>query len=285
MGIFSRLAQLIRSNLNDLISRSEDPEKMLNQVVLDMNNQLVEAKKQVAASIADEKRLAKQFEQEMANATEWERRAMMALRAGNEELAKEALARKREHDELAVTFKEQWSKQKAAVEQLKKALRLLNDKIEEAKRKKNVLIARKKRAEAQKAIQETMHGLRDQSAFETFERMGQKIDQLEAEAEAQADLAEEYTGDVLASQFAQLERAHSADEDLMALKRKMGLAPPEEAKVPVTAVQARVEAPRVVSPQAGAPGAAAKTEQEELAAALEEMEAEQQAEEKRKAGR
>ena len=75
MGIFSRLAQLIKSNLNDLISKSEDPEKMLNQVVLDMNAQLVEAKKQVASSIADEKRLLKQFEQETANAEEWERRA------------------------------------------------------------------------------------------------------------------------------------------------------------------------------------------------------------------
>src|SRR6202035_4996665 len=243
MGIFSRLAQLIRSNLNDLISRSEDPEKMLNQVVLDMNNQLVEAKKQVAASIADEKRLAKQSEQEAASAAEWERRAMMALRAGNEELAKEALARKREHDELAATFKEQWTKQKSAVDQLKKALRMLNDKIEEAKRKKNVLIARKKRAEAQKAIQETMSGLRDQSAFETFDRMSQKVDQIEAEAEAQGELAEEYSGDVLASQFSQLERKHGADEDLTALKRKMGMLPAEEPKAPEAAVQARVEAP------------------------------------------
>jgi phage shock protein A len=277
MGIFSRLAQLIKSNLNDLISKSEDPEKMLNQVVLDMNNQLVEAKKQVAASIADEKRLAKQSEQEMANAAEWERRAMMALRAGNEELAKEALARKREHDELAATFKEQWTKQKNAVDQLKKALRMLNDKIEEAKRKKNVLIARKKRAEAQKAIQETMSGLRDQSAFETFDRMSQKVDQIEAEAEAQADLAEEYSGDVLASQFQSLERNASAEDDLTALKRKMGMLPPEEAKAPAAPVQARVEA------AAGAGGA--KTEQDELAAALEEMEAEQQEQEKRKAGR
>ncbi|MGD0527294.1 MAG: PspA/IM30 family protein [Polyangiaceae bacterium] len=275
MGIFSRLAQLIKSNLNDLISNSEDPEKMLNQVVLDMNNQLVEAKKQVAASIADEKRLAKQTEQEAANAAEWERRAMMALRAGNEELAKEALARKREHDELATTFKDQWTKQKNAVDQLKKALRMLNDKIEEAKRKKNVLIARKKRAEAQKAIQETMSGLRDQSAFETFDRMSQKVDQIEAEAEAQADLAEEYSGDVLASQFQNLERNASADEDLTALKRKMGILPPEEAKAPAAAVQARVEAPAEGS----------KAEQDELAAALEEMEVEQQQQEKRKAGR
>src|SRR5450432_3859588 len=126
MGIFSRLAQLIKSNLNDLISRSEDPEKMLNQIVLDMNNQLVEAKKMVASSIADEKRLAKQYEQESANAAEWERRAMMALRAGNEELAKEALARKKEHDLLSETFKGQWQKQKDAVEKLKTALRMLN---------------------------------------------------------------------------------------------------------------------------------------------------------------
>jgi phage shock protein A len=278
MGIFARIAQLIKSNLNDLISRSEDPEKMLVQVVLDMSNQLVEAKKQVAASIADEKRLGKQGEVETANAAEWERRAMMALRAGNEQLAKEALNRKREHDELAKTYLDQWQKQKNAVENLKKALRALNDKIEEAKRKKNVLIARKKRAEAQKAIQETMHGLKDQSAFETFERMGAKIDQIEAEAEAQEELSEEYSGDVLASQFSNLERSHSADEDLLALKRKMGMLPAEEVKVPAEVVQARVEAPTPAP-------AAATSDNDELAAALEELEAEQQQEEKRKAGR
>ncbi len=274
MGIFSRLAQLIKSNLNDLISKSEDPEKMLNQVVIEMNNQLVEAKKQVASSIADEKRLAKQAEQEQANAAEWERRAMMALRAGNEELAKEALNRKKEHDALAVTFKEQWEKQKAAVEQLKRALRMLNDKIEEAKRKKNVLIARKKRAEAQKAIQETMSGLRDHSAFETFERMEGKIDQMEAEAEAAGEIQEEFTGDVLASRFKNLEKTAGAEEDLVALKRKMGMLPPEEAKPEEAQAPTRVEET--------VPGTT-KQEQDELAAALEEMEVEQQAQEKKAA--
>ena len=279
MGIFSRLAQLIKSNINDLISKSEDPEKMLNQVVLDMNNQLVEAKKQVASSIADEKRLFKQAEQEQANAAEWERRAMMALRAGNEELAKEALSRKKEHDQLAETYKDQWTKQKNAVDQLKKALRMLNDKIEEAKRKKNVLVARKKRAEAQKAIQETMHGLKDQSAFETFDRMAGKIDQLEAEAEAAGELQEEYTGDVLASKFQSLERGAGADEELAALKRKMGMLPPEEAPA------VRAETPKRVEAPAAPPPAASRNEQDELAAALEEMEAEQNQEQQRKAGR
>jgi len=274
MGIFSRLAQLIKSNLNDLISRSEDPEKMLNQIVLEMNNQLVEAKKQVAASIADEKRLAKQLEQETANAQEWERRAMMALRAGNEPLAKEALARKRERDELAATLKDQWTKQKTAVEQLKTALRLLSDKIEEASRKKNVLIARKKRAEAQKAIQETMTGLRDPSAFETFDRMAQKIDQIEAEADAQTELAKEMSGDTLAAQFDKLEQNQGGEDDLVALKRKMGMLPAEEAPA-APPLQARVEAPR----------SAAAGDQEELAAALAELESEGSAEQKRKAQR
>src|SRR4051812_11656192 len=262
MGIFSRLAQLIKSNLNDLISKSEDPEKMLNQVVLDMNNQLVEAKKQVASSIADEKRLAKQYEQEMAHAAEWERRAMMALRAGNEELAKEALSRKKEHDQLSETFKDQWTKQKNAVDQLKKALRMLNDKIEEAKRKKNVLIARKKRAEAQKAIQETMSGLQNASAFETFERMSTKIDQIEAEAEASTELADEYSGDTLQHKFAQMEVNAGADDALAELKRKMGVLPPEAPK--------EVAAPGRVAeaPPTAAPARISQTEQDDLAAAI-----------------
>lgn len=275
MGIFARLATLIKSNLNDLISRSEDPEKMLIQVVLDMENQLVEAKKQVAVSIADEKRLAKQAEQESANAAEWERRAMLAIKSGDDNLAKEALARKKEHEALANTLKDQWSKQKHAVDQLKMALRLLNTKIEEAKRKKNVLIARKKRAEAQKAIQETMSGLNNASAFETFDRMSEKIDQIEAEAEAQSELQEQYTGDSLAHKFNQLEQTAGAEDDLLALKRKMGLAP--EAAPKPEPKQVRVEggaAPKVEAPVPEI----SQAEQDELAAALAELEAEEQRE-------
>ncbi|MDI1436691.1 MULTISPECIES: PspA/IM30 family protein [Polyangium] len=272
MGIFARLATLIKSNLNDLISRSEDPEKMLNQVVIDMSNQLIEAKKQVAVSIADEKRLAKQAEQEAANAAEWERRAMLAIKAGDDNLAKEALARKKEHDQLAASYKDQWQKQKQAVEQLKTALRLLNNKIEEAKRKKNVLIARKKRAEAQKAIQETLSGLNNASAFETFDRMSAKIDQIEAEAEAAGEIQEQYTGDTLAHRFGQLEATQGAEDDLMALKRKMGVAPPEPPKE-VAPAQVRVAGP--------APAPPTQAEQDELAAALAELEAEEQREQAR----
>jgi phage shock protein A len=268
MGIFARLAALLKSNLNDLISSSEDPEKMLNQIVLDMSNQLLEAKRQVAASIADEKRLAKQVEQETANATEWERRAMLAVRSGDDALAKEALARKKEHQTLAEQFQEQWSKQKQAVDQLKLALRALNNKIEEAKRKKNLLIARKKRAEAQKAIQETMTGLKNASAFETFDRMAGRIEQMEAEAEAHAELNEEASGDTLAHKFRELEVTKGADEDLTSLKRKMGLLPPEPE--PQKASPVRVEQTATDSLPLNA------AEQDELARALADLDAEEQ---------
>jgi phage shock protein A len=281
MGIFARLATLIKSNLNDLISRSEDPEKMLNQVVIDMANQLIEAKKQVAVSIADEKRLAKQAEQEAANVAEWERRAMLAIKAGDDGLAKEALNRKKEHEALATTLKDQWTKQKNAVEQLKTALRMLNSKIEEAKRKKNVLIARKKRAEAQRAIQETMSGMNNVSAFETFDRMSQKIDQIEAEAEASTEIAEQYTGDSLAERFGKLEQTSGTDDDLVALKRKMGVLPPEPQRpvAPPSRIEAQPAPPTTAEPPQQ--HVVTQAEQDELAAALAELEAQEQHEQAR----
>ena len=280
MGIFARLAALIKSNINDLISSAEDPEKMLNQIVIDMANQLIEAKKQVAVAIADEKRLAKQAEGEAAKAAEWERRAMMAVRAGDDNLAKEALARKKEHDELARVFKDQWSKQKQQVDQLKLALRVLNGKIEEAKRKKQVLIARKRRAEAQKKIQETMAGLNEASAFETFDRMASKIDQIEAEADAASELAEEYSGDTLAHKFGKLEATMDAEDDLAALKAKMGMAPAPEPKA-ADAGPMRVDAPEPEAATAETTDQLTESETDELAAALAELEAQEQAEQAR----
>ncbi|HEY8145403.1 MAG TPA: PspA/IM30 family protein [Kofleriaceae bacterium] len=225
MGIFSRLGTLIKSNINDLISRAEDPEKMLNQVLLEMQQQLVEAKKAVAVAIADEKRLQKQYNSELDKAKEWERKAMLAVRAGDDALARQALVRKQEHENISAQFQQQWIAQKAAVDKLKDALRLLANKIEEAKRKKNILIARKKRAEAQRQIANTMQGLGDTSAFDTFDRMAEKITMLEAEAEAGAELAGELSGDTLESKFLALESGgHGTEDDALAeLKAKMGL--------------------------------------------------------------
>ena len=261
MGIFSRLGTLIKSNLNELISRAEDPQKMLNQIVLDMQNQLVEAKKQVAVSIADEKRLKKQLDEQSDLSKEWERKAMLAVRAGDDVLAKEALRRKQEHDNQVVEFSKQWDLQKQAVDKLKDQLRTLNDKIEEAKRKKNILIARQKRAEAQKAIQDTMRGLSDTNAFDSFDRMAQRVDQIEAEAEASTELGGELTGDTLDQKFKSLESGGAgADSALAELKAKMGLGPVESrGALPSQSQRVAVEEEESVEVGVGGGQGAAKT--------------------------
>jgi phage shock protein A len=136
----------------------------------------------------------------------------------------------------AAEFTKQAQLQKDAVEKLKEQLRTLNDKIEEAKRKKNILIARQKRAEAQKAIQDTMQGLSDTGAFDTFERMANRVDQIEAEADASVELGNELTGDTLQQKFKALESGSvGTDTALAELKAKMGLAPAPEAKAALPA--------------------------------------------------
>ena len=228
MGIFGRLGTLIKANINDMISKAEDPEKILNQLILDMKDHLVTAKKQVAVAIADEKRLKKQLENELHKSRTWEKKAMMAVRAGKDALAKEALSRKTEHDNLAAEYQKQWELQKAATDKLRSSLRQLKQKIDEAGRKKNLLIARKRRAEAQKQIQETLGTISDNGAFSAFDRMAEKIEREEAEVEAQAELDADFSGDDLENDFAELEASSGQDDALAALKAKMGLATASE---------------------------------------------------------
>jgi len=237
MGIWARISTLVKSNINSMISKAEDPEKILNQLIIDMREQFLEARKQVAVSIADEKRLKQQYEAELEKAQEWEKKAMIAVKAGRDDLAAQALARKQEHDRLSEEWQQQWMAQKQAADQLRDALARLNAKIQEASRKKNLLIARAKRAEAQKKIQDTMSGLGDNGAFDTFARMEEKVMQQEAEAQAAVELSGEIDGDKLASEFKSLESSSATQSDaLAALKAKMGVAPPPAAR-PAAATQ------------------------------------------------
>src|ERR687896_33597 len=199
MGLFDRLSQLLRSNINDLISRAEDPEKMLNQILVDMRGQLVKAKQQVASAIADEKRLRDQTDAEYRQAEEWERRAMLAIQEGRDDLAKQALVRQSEHVQHAEALEVTWESHRLETEKLKNSLRDLNDKIEEAKRKKNLLIARQRRAQAQKRIEAS-----------------------ERQIKASTEIEEEFSGDRLANDFKRLERSsvtQSVDVQLLQLKQ------------------------------------------------------------------
>jgi phage shock protein A len=222
MGLFSRFRRAMKANLNDMISKAENPEKMLNQLIVEMNEQLIESKKTVAAAIADDKKLERQVLSNRELSEEWERKAMLAVRAGKDDLAKEALLRKQEYDNAIRQYQGQWDAQHASVEQLKVSLRGLQQKIEEAQRKKNLLIARVKRAEAQKRMQETVSSLADTSAFEVFDRMAEKVERIEAEVDAMKEIEAPASGDTLEQQFRALEGSESsADRMLEDLKARM----------------------------------------------------------------
>jgi phage shock protein A len=190
MGIFDRFSALLKSNINDLISKAEDPEKMLTQILVDMRGQLVKAKQQVASAIADEKRLRDQADAEFKQAQDWERRAMLAIQEGRDDLAKQALVRQAEHTGHGEQLAHTWEQHKLETDKLKNQLRDLNDKIEEAKRKKNLLIARQRRAQAQQRIAETMSSLSEKSAFEAFARMEERIENNERQIKASAEIDE-----------------------------------------------------------------------------------------------
>jgi phage shock protein A len=226
MGIFTKLSTVFKSNINDLISRAENPEKMLNQIILDMRDQLAKAKREVAAAIADERKLKSQLDTEVKQARDWQHRAMLAVKEGRDDLAKQALLRQREHTERGQVLQQTWEAQARETESLKGSLRQLNDKIEEAKRKRNLLIAKQKRAQAQRRIHETMSGLSDTSAFEAFNRMADKIEEEERRSVAHAEVTEALQGDTLESEFLKLEAGPGGagvEDQLLALKQEMGL--------------------------------------------------------------
>jgi len=228
MGIFDRIVQLWRATINDFISQAEEPEKMLTQIISDMRTQLVRAKQQVAAAIADEKRLEDQARLELKQAEDWERRAMLAVQENRDDLAKQALVRRAEHVSRGQQMQITWEAHKQETERLKNSLRELNDNIEEANRKKNLLLAKQRRAMATKRIADTMSRISEKSAFEAFARMEEKIDQNDRQVRASVEIDEEFSGDQLAKEFNRLESgatSETADLQLMELKGRMGLLP------------------------------------------------------------
>jgi phage shock protein A len=200
MGLFQRLSRLFRANLNDLVSKAEDPAKILDQAVLDMEADLVKMRGAVAATMASQKRLEQQLAQAERQAQEWYEKAELALRKENETLAREALARKKTYDDTANTLAPQVEQVTRQVEDLKRSLTLLERKIAEAKTKKAMLKARAQVAQASQEIQDTLSSINPGGAAAAFEGMEEKVLMLEARGQAAAELA----GADLESQFAAL---------------------------------------------------------------------------------
>lgn len=224
MGILDRMSRLIRANVNDLIDRAEDPEKMLNELLREMSAGISEARTQVAAMIAQEKEIEGDLRDAQKDARDWQAKAELAVTRGRDDLAREALRRKKDAEELSGVYQHHLESQKEMVEKLKGQLRVLENKYEEAQSKRDILIARHRRTQAQKRISETFSTLPELSSASELERMERKI----RTEEAQAQALEELETSSIEWQFAELEADSDVERELAALKASLGAgeAPP-----------------------------------------------------------
>jgi phage shock protein A len=208
MGLLDRIGMVVKSNVNAMVTAAEDPEKILEQSIIDMQEDLVQLRQAVAQSMAALKRQEQQYNQSASQAQEWEKRAMLALQKGDENLAREALSRKKTHGDSAATLKTGLDQQSGQVDLLKKNLIAIEGKISEAKTKKEMLKARMQSAKAQENLNNMLGKVNTNSAAATFERMEERVLMAEARAGASAELGM----DNLESQFAQLEAGSGNDD-------------------------------------------------------------------------
>ncbi len=217
MPVFEKIRRIFNSNINDLLDRVEDPEKILNQLLEDMQHELKEVKIQVAAAIRDGNKFEAQYKENLESAEKWEKRAIVFIQNGDDVRAKEALRRKRSAEDLANGFREQFEAQQQSVSVLKDGLATLQQKIEEANRKRALLIARQRRAEAERTIHQTVSGISDSSALDAFDRMQDRVLDAEAEAEALSEMREPSLED----EFDKLDKKDEIDDELAKLKARL----------------------------------------------------------------
>jgi phage shock protein A len=220
MNLLDRISRLIRANLNDLLRRAEDPEKIIEQALLDMKKALKEAREQVAAAMAEAKRLEREVESHLKEAALWEEKAKEALKAGREDLAKEALRRRKRALDLAEGFKAQLEEQKGLTDRLMTQLKALEAKIDEAEARKKLLLARKKGVEAAEAVRRMESRLEGHPALEAFEEMEARILAMEDRHEALKEL----DGQDLDKELSALSAEKEVEEELLRLKRELGQA-------------------------------------------------------------
>jgi phage shock protein A len=191
MALLERVSTLVRANLNDLIDKAEEPEKMIKQVILDMQNQLLQVKTQVAIAIADQHLLEKRHKENEEKTAEWMRKAELAVSKKEDDLARAALYRVESYREMAGSFSQQVGDQKAQVDNLKTALRKLEQKLAEAQAKSDVLIAQHRRARAVGKAQDARAAIGDGSKAAAFDRMKRKVAHNEAVSQAKSELGDE----------------------------------------------------------------------------------------------
>ncbi|GEM87329.1 PspA/IM30 family protein [Meiothermus granaticius] len=219
MGILDRLSRLIRANLNDLIKRAEDPEKIIAQALEDMRSALRDARMEVAEAMAQLAKLKRDQQSYADQVSAWEEKATEALKAGKEDLAREALKRKAQAQSLADGFNQQVTQQQAIVDQLTTQLKALEGKIQEAESKQALLVARQKGVQAAEAVRRMDSKFDANPAVGAFQEMEQRIQAMEDKHAALSQMDK----DDIDKQLEALNLDKGVDDDLARLKKQLGM--------------------------------------------------------------
>lgn len=219
MAIFERISDLVRSNINDLIDKAENPEKMVKQIIIDMEDQLRKATQGLGTAMGSLNQVKKQLENAQEQSNVWQEKARACLSQGNEELAKQALENKVKQDKMVAQYKEMTDSMETQVNEIKSQIDVLKQKLEEARSKQAMLTARSQMADAKSQMAKTLGNMDSKSAFAKMEKMEQKIEQKEAQANAFSEISgvQESENDP----FAKMDRENSVNEELEKLKREM----------------------------------------------------------------
>ena len=221
MAIFSRLVDVLKANINDLIDKAEDPEKMLKQIIIDMEEQLQKATQGLGQVMASERQTKKQLEDAQAQAKVWEDRAKTALKAGNEDLAKQAVDSKLKADANVKQYEQMHDELAKQVDTVREQVNLLKSKLEEARARQSMLVARAQVADARQGVAKALGGIDASGASAKMDKMEKKIAEKEATADAQFEISglDAEKNDP----FAKLEKDAAADSEMERLKKELGL--------------------------------------------------------------
>lgn len=221
MGIFSRISDVLKANINDMIDRAEDPEKMVKQIIQDLQKEVSQATQALGKAMASERVAKRQYDDAVKASADWENKAKVALNAGDVDLAKKALSNKVKADEDVKQYQQMYEQIHAQTEQIREQVEALKGKLDEAKSRQAMLIARSQMAKTQKDLAKSAGGMDSSSALEKFDRMEEKVARQEAEAQAFSEIA----GTSASSDektFEQLQHDMDVDAELQRLMAEMG---------------------------------------------------------------
>ena len=219
MSIFERVSDLVRANINDLIDRAENPEKMVKQIIIDMEDQLRKATQGLGTAMGSLNQVKNQLANAQAQSAQWESKAKACLEQGNEDLAKQALENKVKQDKMVVQYQEMCTSMEKQVNDIKSQVDVLKQKLEEARSKQAMLVARSQMADAKSQMAKTLGNMDSKSAFAKMDKMEKKIEQKEAQADAFSEVSGVQESE--SDPFEQMDKENSINAELERLKKEM----------------------------------------------------------------